>query len=68
MDTKNFDTTTDNSCPLCKQFPNLGPRVLAAIDELESGGGQRFDTIEELFASWHTDEDAIIVKSGILPN
>ena len=31
---------------------HLNPRVQAAMDELESGGGELFDELDDLFASW----------------
>lgn len=39
----------------------LSPRVIAAIDELESGGGERFESLEELFTEWQKwiDEDVL---------
>lgn len=30
----------------------FSPRLEAAMDEIESGGGELFDNIEDLFASW----------------
>lgn len=70
-DAKHLYLSPDEPCPLCDLFPELNPRLQASIDELESGGGMRFNTVEEMFAYLEScpdeDEDAAIVESGILP-
>lgn len=48
----------------------LSPRVIAAIDELESGGGERFETLEELFESWDElsddDDEELLMAQNVL--
>lgn len=43
-------------------------RVIAAINELESGGGERFDSVDDLFVSWEDEaENDLLIESGVLP-
>ena len=63
MNTENVD----EPCPLCQPFSQLSTRPLAAMNELESGGGIRwFDTVDELFEYLNNDsniaENELLIK------
>ena len=49
--------TFDSMEELIESLERPSAALQAAMDELEAGGGQRFATIEEMFAEWNTPKE-----------
>lgn len=47
----------DSMEELIESLKRPSAALQAAMYELESGGGQRFATVEEMFAEWNTPEE-----------
>lgn len=47
----------EGTCPLCPPNKRPSAKTLAAISELENGGGFSYSTIDELMAELNADDD-----------